>query len=180
MFTFMTHVTCDIANEQITVFTENFKNISTQNADAIRKALPQDTVFGYVMYTETQLTDSEIINAMQYNDSKDIYFMHFAVWYEVTFVFLDLHAKQILCWGTKQNVQDALEGIQELLHNAIRKKVKKQQAQQQVDEQLRIVAQQNRVDEQNLLDEQNEEKHLYDTVDRMDYWDKDYMANKHS
>lgn len=189
MYTFKKVVTNDIANKQITAFTENYKNISKQQADAIRDALPTETTFGYVMCTQNQLTDTEIINAIRYNDSRDTHFNHFIMWYEVAFVFVDLHAKQIMCWGTNENVQNALEGTQELLHNAIRKKMKTQQAQQDVDEQLRKVTEQKRIDEQhkqNRLDEQNEEKHFYDKVDRIDYWDrmdyldKDYMANKHS
>ena len=94
---------------------------------------------------------------MRYNDSSDIHFTHFTVWYEVAFVFLDFHAKQIMCWGTKQNVQDALEGIQELLNNAIHKKEHTQQAQHM----------------------QTQVQKRLDDDDRMDCWDKNFMANKH-
>lgn len=180
MYTFMNAINNNLAYEQIMAFTENFKHSPLKKASALqeelRNTLPQETTFGYVMYNENQLTDAEIINAMRYNDSKDTHFTHFTVWYEVVFVFLDFHAKQIMCWGTKPNVQDALEGIQELLNNAINKKEQRQ------NEELKKVQdeQKKRVNEQKRVDMQNEEKHFYDKVDRTDCWDKEYMANKHS
>jgi len=173
MYTFTKLVTKDVANKQITAFTENYKNMSPQQADTIRNALPTEPTFGYVMYSPSQLTDDEIIYAMRYNDSKDTNFMLFTIWHQLTFVFLDLHANQIMCWGTNENVQDGLEGIQELLNNAIHKKLQNQ------NEQLKKVAEQKRVCEQKRVDEQNKQKRIDNYDDRMEYWDKEYMENKH-
>lgn len=158
MYTFMNTISNDLAYEQIMAFTENFKHAPLNKVsdlqEELRNTLPQEPTFGYVMYPPFLLTDADVVNAMRYNDRNDIHFTHFTVWYELAFVFLDFHAKQIMCWGTKQNVQDALEGMQELLHNAINKKEHTQQAQ--------------KTTEQNRLEN-----------DRMDCWDKEFMANKH-
>jgi len=163
MYTFKNAISKDLAYEQIMAFTENFKHAPEQKVsvieEIIRNNLPTETVFGYVMYPPNQLTDAEVINAMRYNDSKDTHFIHFTMWYELTFVFLDLQAKQVMCWGTQKNVKDALEGIQELLNNAIQKNIQKQR-QEQI---------------QAWIAEDQEKR----ADDRMDCWDKDYMANKH-
>ena len=166
MYTFMNAISNNLAYEQILAFTENFKHAPLKKASALqeelRNTLPQETTFGYVMYPPILLSDAEVLNAMRYNDSKDTHFTHFTVWYEVAFVFLDFHAKQIMCWGIKENVQDALEGIQELLNNAVNKKTQKQK-----QNELRKAEEQRQLEMEKLLD------------DRMDCWEKDYMANKH-
>lgn len=176
MYTFTNTISNDLAYEQIMAFTENFKHAPLQKASALqeelRNTLPQEPTFGYVMYPPIRLTDADVVNAMRYNDSSDIHFAHFTVWYEVAFVFLDFHAKQIMCWGTKQNVQDALEGIQELLNNAIHKKEHMQTQAQH----MQIQAQQT---QQAQHMQTQVQKRLEDDDDRMDCWDKNFMANKH-
>ena len=166
MFTFTKQINSADAFKQIVALTANFEHLTVPQAAAIQKTvlknLPADTVFGYVMYPNTILTEQDITKAMRYNDSKDTHFTHFTVWYEVAFVFLDFHAKQIMCWGIKENVQDALEGIQELLNNAVNKKTQKQK-----QNELRKAEEQRQLEMEKLLD------------DRMDCWEKDYMANKH-
>ena len=158
MYTFMNAISNDLAYEQILIFTENFKHAPLKKATALQEelsnTLPPETIFGYVMYLPILLTDTEVVNAMRYNDSKDTNFSHFKVWYEVAFVFLDFNAKQIMCWGTKQNVQDALEGIQELLNNAVNKKVRKHQE---------ALAQQAQAQTQ----AHTQVQHMYDLYDRM-------------
>lgn len=153
----------------ISDFRDKIMTLQKQNTTTNGGTLSQDIVFGYAMYPANQLTDTEIENAMRYNDSKDIDFTHFIIWYEVVFVYLDFNEKQILCCGHEKNVQDALEGIQEILNNALHKKLQNQ------NEQLRKETEQKRLENQKRVDE---EKHFYD---KYEFWmDKDFMANKHS
>lgn len=166
MYTFMNVISNDLAYEQILIFTENFKHASFEKASALQEelsnTLPSETIFGYVMYLPILLTDTEVVNAMRYSDSKDTNFSHFKVWYEVAFVFLDFNAKQIMCWGTKQNVQDALEGIQELLNNAVNKKVRKHQ--EALAQQAQAQAQQAQAQAQEV---QHITEQMYDLYDRI-------------
>ena len=126
MFTFTKQINSADAFKQIVALTANFEHLTVPQAAAIQKTvlknLPADTVFGYVMYPNTILTEQDITKAMRYNDSKDINLIHFSVWYEVEFAWIDFNAQQIMCWGTQEHVKDALDGIHAIFHNAISNK----------------------------------------------------------
>ena len=151
----------------ISDFRDKFMTMQKQNT-TISGTLSQDIVFGYAMYPANQFTDTEIENAMRYNDSKDTDFRHFIIWYEVEFVYLDFNEKQILCCGSEKNVQYALEGIQEILSNALHKKLQNQ------NEQLRKETEQKRLENQKRVDEDKYERWVDEEMD------KDFMENKHS
>jgi hypothetical protein len=174
MFTFTSPIGNIAAYEQIVALTDNFKNNKAAAAAALqqqtlRETLPADTVFGYVMVDKNYLTNQEIINMMRYNDSKDTQYTHFAVWYEVDFVFLDLHARQIMCWGLEKNVLDALNGIQELLEGAYQKKAQAQK---------KVLAPEEEKTHKKVLT-LAEEKAQRDS-DRADFFsDRDFIENKH-
>ena len=135
MFTFTKQIGNDAAYEQILALTNKIKHITMPNATAVkqnlRETLPPDTVWGYVLMEKNILTSEEILNMLRYNDIKDAQFTHFSVWYEVDFVFVDFLTRQIMCWGLEKNVQDALNGIQDLLQGAIKKKAQAQAQQVQ-------------------------------------------------
>ncbi len=73
--------------------------------------------YGYIVAPNI-LSDNDILNALRYGDNNDKQFAQLIEWYELERIQFDKTKKHVMCWGSKENVADAIEGITQILSDS--------------------------------------------------------------